>query len=82
MLLVGLGIVAVMIYPGPRDIADWMGNSCANTRGGPGEQCSIWDVLSFLWVAPVLILVGAVMAAALRPEGKGPVTIDLSGRRR
>jgi hypothetical protein len=81
LLLLGLAIVAITIYPGPRDIADWMGNSCAHTQNGPSEQCTIWDVLDLLWIAPVLILAGGVMALALRPSGGTPMTIDLSGRR-
>ncbi len=84
MLLVGIAIVVLMIYPGPRDIADWMGDSCAHTQHGPGEQCTVWDVLGWLWWAPILILIGGVMALALRPQAEGaqPRTIDLSGRRR
>jgi hypothetical protein len=82
MFLVGVAAVVLMVYPGPRDIADWMGNSCAHTKGGPSEQCTIFDVLAILLVAPWLIIVGGVLALALRPPGKGPVTIDLSGQGR
>jgi hypothetical protein len=80
MFLVGVAVIVVIIYPGPRDIADWMGNSCAHTENGPSEQCTIFDVLEMLFFAPWLILIGGVLALALRPPGKGPTTIDLSRR--
>jgi hypothetical protein len=81
MLLLGLAGIVILFVPGPRDVADWMGNSCAHTTNGPSEQCSVFDVLEIVSVAPILILVGAVMALALRPSSGGPMTIDLSGRR-
>jgi hypothetical protein len=82
MFLAGVGIIFVMFEPGPTEVADWMGESCSQNRG-PSQQCSVWDVLSFLWVAPVLILIGGVMALALGPEREGgPRTIDLSRFRR
>jgi hypothetical protein len=83
LLLFGLGVamIVVLFYPGPGDVADWMGNSCAHTTNGPSEQCSIFDVLEFIFFAPWLILGGGVLALVMRPSGKGPVTIDLSGRR-
>ena len=80
LLLLGLGIVLIMFFPGPRDVADWMGNSCAHTQNGPSEQCTIWDVVSLLEFAPILIIVGAVLALVMRPSGGTPTTIDLSGR--
>ena len=67
--------------PGPGEVADWMGESCAHTENGPSEQCSVFDVVEMVAVAPILILVGAVMVLALRPEHKGAIMIDLSGRR-
>jgi hypothetical protein len=81
LLLLGLAAIVIMFYPGPRDVADWMGNNCAHTQNGPAEQCNIFDVLGFLWISPVLILAGGVMALALRPSRGTPMTIDLSGRR-
>jgi hypothetical protein len=80
MFVVGVAMIVVLVYPGPSDMADWMGNSCAHTQNGPSEQCTIFDVLEFIFVAPWLILIGGVMALALRPESKGPMTIDLSRR--
>jgi hypothetical protein len=80
MFLVGVASIVVLFYPGPRDVADWMGNSCVHTTNGPSEQCNVLDVVEVALIAPWLILIGGVMALALRPEHKGPVTIDLSGR--
>ena len=82
MLVLGFGGIVILIVPGPSDVADWMGNSCAHTRTGPSEQCSVFDVLEILLFVPWLILIGAVLALALRPPDEGPVTIDLSGRHR
>jgi len=80
VFLVGLAMIVVLVYPGPSNVAEWMGNSCAHTTNGPSEQCTIFDVLEFIFFAPWLILVGGIMALALRRPGKGPMTIDLSGR--
>ncbi len=80
VFLVGLAMIVVLVYPGPSNVANWMGNSCAHTTNGPTEQCTIFDVLEFIFIAPWMILIGGVLALALRPPGKGPLTIDLSGR--
>ena len=80
VFLLGLAMIVVLVHPGPANVADWMGNSCAHTTNGPSEQCTIFDVLEFIFFAPWLILVGGIMALALRRPGKGPMTIDLSGR--
>jgi hypothetical protein len=80
VFLLGLAMIVVLVYPGPGDVAEWMGNSCAHTQNGPSEQCSIFDVLEFIFIAPWLILVGGILALALGPSGKRPMTIDLSGR--
>ena len=80
VFLLGLAMIVILVYPGPANVADWMGNSCAHTQNGPSEQCTIFDVLEFIFIAPWMILIGGVLALALRPPGKGPLTIDLSGR--
>jgi len=80
LLFLGLGIVFIMFVPGPRDVADWLGNSCAHTQNGPSEQCSVWDVLELLTFAPFLIFVGGILALVMRPSGGTPMTIDLRGR--
>jgi hypothetical protein len=79
MFVLGVAMIVVLFYPGPGDVANWMGNSCAHTQNGPSEQCTIFDVLEFIFIAPWLILIGGIMALALRRPGKGPMTIDLSG---
>jgi hypothetical protein len=85
VLLIGIAIVVVMIKPGPTEIADWMGQSCdPDSRdldsSGSDQQCTVWDVLEFLFIAPILILVGGVMTLALGPEREGgPRTINLGG---
>ncbi len=82
MLLGGLGLIVVLFVPGPSDVADWMGQNCAHGRNESGEQCTVTDVLELVFVAPFLILVGFVLSVALRPPGKGPITLDLSFLRR
>jgi hypothetical protein len=88
LFLAGVAIVVLMITPGPTEIAHWMGQNCdPNSKdldtSGPDQQCTVWDVLGWLWWAPILILVGGVLALALGPEREGgPRTIDLSGLRR
>ena len=82
MLLIGLTLVVVLIVPGPSDVADWMGRSCSHGSGlRESEQCTIGDVLLIAASAPLLILIGFVFSVALRPPGKGPITLDFSGRR-
>ena len=81
MLALGFVIVFAMVFPGPKQIANWMGDSCAHQKNGPSEQCNIFDVLGFLSIAPILILVGGIMALALRSDRSQPITINL-GRRR
>ena len=81
LLAAGIAGIVVLFKPGPSEIADWMGDNCAHTKNGPSEQCNVLDVVEILLISPWLILIGAVMAAALRPSHKGPVTIDLSRRR-
>jgi hypothetical protein len=82
-LLIALGfvIVVAMIVPGPGQIANWMGNSCAHETNGPSEQCSIFDVIGILTFVPFLFIGGLVLAAVTRRPGAGPVTINLGGRR-
>ena len=83
LLLAGIAGIVILITPGPGEVADWMGSSCRHTKHGTGEQCTVLDVLEVSATAPLLILIGGVMALALRPEHKGPFTLDLSrGRRR
>ena len=84
LFLAGIAGIVLLFKPGPSEIADWMGNSCRHSRSGPGsEQCNVLDVVLILISAPILILVGGVMALALGPEREGgPRTLDLSRFRR
>ncbi len=82
LLLAGVGAIVLLFEPGPRQIADWMGDNCAHTKNGPSEQCNVLDVIEILLAAPWLILIGGVMTLALRRSDRGPVTIDLSRFRR
>ena len=82
LFLAGIAGVVLLFNPGPGEIAESMGNSCRHGRTG-GEQCNVLDVLLILISAPLLILVGGVMALALGPEREGgPRTLDLSRFRR
>lgn len=85
MFLVGIACIVVLFKPGPGELADWMGKSCdhnAKDVSGP-EQCTTLDVILIVISAPVLILIGGVMAMALGPEREGgPRTLDLSRFRR
>ncbi len=78
LLLAGIAGIVVLFKPGPGEIADWMGQNCANSETGPAEQCSTTDVIEILLISPILILVGGVMALALRDPEKGPITLDFS----
>ena len=82
LFLAGIAGIVLLFKPGPGEIADWMGKSCdQNARDlTNGGQCSAFDVLLILVIAPTLILVGGVLALALRPEDKGPITLDFSRR--
>jgi hypothetical protein len=82
LFLAGVAGIVLLFKPGPGEIADWMGNSCDHdsrdlTSGG---DCDAFDVILILISAPLLILVGGVMALALRPSDKGPITLDFSRR--
>ena len=81
LLALGFLIVVAMIVPGPGQIANWMGSSCAHETNGPSEQCSVFDVLGILSTVPFILLAGAILTAVFRPASSQPLTIDLSGRR-
>jgi len=83
VLLIALSVVIVvaMVVPGPGQIANWMGSSCAHETNGPSEQCSVFDVIGILTFVPFLFIGGAVLALVTRPAGAQPMTINLGGRR-
>ena len=78
MLLVGLASVVVLFYPGPGDVAEWMGQNCARGRNSTGETCTVGDVILIALGSPVFILLGFVLTITLRPPDKGPITLDFS----
>ena len=78
LLLTGIGMLVVLVTPGPGEVAEWMGQSCAHGRNESGEQCTITDVLMVAASAPLLMLIGGVLDLAMR---KGPLVLDISGRR-
>ena len=82
ILLIGVASLVTLVTPGPSEVADWMGESCAHSRNATNEQCTVGDVIEVALAAPILILVGGVLTLALRPPHKGPLTLDLSGWRR
>ena len=81
VLLGGLALFVMIFYPGPGTVADLMGESCSHDGGTNSEQCTIFDVASISFgAAPVVMLVGLIGVVALRPPGRGPVTLDLRRR--
>ena len=82
LFLVGLAGVVALFKPGPSEVADWMGGNCSQDGGRTSGNCTVLDAIEVLLAAPLLILVGGVMALALRPEDKQPLTLDLSRFRR
>lgn len=78
LLLFGVACGVMLLWPGPGEIAEALGVSCANSRRGPSQQCDWLDAADLLWTGFwVSTLAGFVLCLATRPEGKGPLTIDL-----
>ena len=82
LFLAGLALVVMLFKPGPAEVADWMGDECAHGRNTTGEACTALDVIEITFAAPMMMLIGFVLAITLRPEGRGPWTLDLSRGRR
>ena len=81
LLLGGIGLVVMLFVPGPADVADWMGENCSHGTGlRESEPCTVTDVIEIALLAPVAILIGFVLTIALRPPGRGPITLDFSRR--
>ena len=81
LLLAGIGILVALVKPGAADVADAMGVSCSHGSGlRESEPCTVMDVIGLAALAPVAILIGFVLTVALRPPGKGPITLDFSRR--
>lgn len=76
--LVGAACAVMLVWPGPGAVAEALGVSCADSRRGPSHQCDWLDAADLLWTGCwVLLITGLVLVLITRPDGKGPLTIDL-----
>lgn len=83
LVIVGLSCLVALFWPGPREVAEAMGASCANDRFGTSYQCTWWDAADILLTsAGVALVIGLVLRVLTRPPGKGPRTLDLRWLRR
>ncbi len=83
LLVIGVACLVLLFQPGPHAVADAMGVSCAHTSHGPSEQCGWWDAATLLWAGfCVFVIAGAVLRILTRPEGKGPLVLNLRRRPR
>lgn len=79
MFLAGGALLVALIRPGPAEIADWMGRNCSRGKNIRHEDaCRIGDVLELALMAPGAMFIGLILLVALRPPGKGPITLDFS----
>jgi hypothetical protein len=78
LLLAALACAVLLAWPGPTQVADVLGVSCAHSRHSGPEQCSWLDAADLLWTGVWLFaVVGAVLRLVTRPKGRGPRTLDL-----
>ncbi|MGK2866455.1 MAG: hypothetical protein ACSLFA_07385 [Mycobacterium sp.] len=78
LLLAGVACAVLLVWPGPRQIAELLGASCARSRHGTGEQCSLFDAADLLWTGFwVASIAGAALLLITRPPGRKPLTLDL-----
>lgn len=83
LLIVGLSCLVGLFWPGPWEVAEAMGRSCANDRSGRSYQCSWWDAADILLTgAGVALVIGLVLRVMTRPPDRGPRTLDLRWLRR
>jgi hypothetical protein len=64
MLIAGTAAVVLLVYPGPYEVAEAMGESCVHNDPGPTqteEQCNVLDVIELTLGAPAMIIVGLVL---------------------
>jgi hypothetical protein len=70
MMVAGIGFLALMVHPGPFEVAKGMGKHCAHDPGGTidrtAEQCNILDVIDIALAAPLVALVGTVLLFTMR----------------
>ncbi len=83
LLALGLACAVLLVWPGPGRVADVMGVTCGDGGLGPAHQCGWLDAAGLLWSGLTGgLLAGFVLRMLTRPEGKRPLVIDLSRRRR
>lgn len=83
LLIVAVGCLVALVWPGPFRVAEAMGRSCANDRLGTNYQCDWLDAADILLTAFGVTLVGGfVLRLITRPAGRGPRTLDLRWLRR
>ena len=74
----GLLFLVLIFWPGPAQVAEWLGRSCATGRNRVTYQCDWLDAADLLWTAFwVSLVLGAVLRITTRPAGQGPRTVDL-----
>lgn len=78
LLAASLLFLVLIFWPGPAQVAEWLGRSCATGRDRVTYQCDWLDAADLLWTAFwVSLVLGAVLRITTRPAGQGPRTIDL-----
>lgn len=83
LLVVSATCLVLIWWPGPAQIAEMMGRTCANDRHGTNYRCIWVDAVSVLWtVFWVSFVSGVALRILTRARGRGPVTVDLRRWRR
>ncbi|GAS98148.1 uncharacterized protein RMCC_5113 [Mycolicibacterium canariasense] len=78
LLLGGLACAVLLIWPGPAQIAAFLGSSCAADRSGISHPCSWLEAADLVWTGCwVSIVIGFVLRLLTRPAGKGPLVLDV-----
>jgi len=78
LLAASLLFLVLIFWPGPGQVAELLGRTCASDRPHNVHQCDWLDAADLLWTAFwVSLALGAVLRITTRPAGRGPVTIDL-----
>jgi hypothetical protein len=79
---VGVTCLVLLVSPGPRAVADMVGTCSISHRGSDGP-CTSWNAAIWLWTGFCLFTFsGFVLRLVTRPDGKGPVVLDLRRLRR
>ena len=83
LLVVSAACLVAMFWPGATWMASAMGVACGDDSLDPAHQCTAFDAVSVLWSGVWISLgIGFVLRLITRPEGRGPLTIDLRRFRR